>query len=126
MSLLAWFVAIALATLLLASDVGALVMTGVVAAVILLVAAGYAIGAWRALLLALAVFAGLLASDVLWQLDWAPYDRADEREPLPATFGIVFYVPIAPLLIAAGVGLRRLTASGPGPTKGRPARLSGR
>jgi hypothetical protein len=100
-------------------------MTGVVAAVILLVGAGYAVGAWRALLLAVAVFAGLLASDVLWQLDWAPYDRAGEREPLPATFVAVFYVPVALLLIAAGVGVRKLTASRPGATRGRPARLSG-
>jgi hypothetical protein len=123
--MIVFFAAIALATLLLACDVDAVSLAGLVAGVVLLLAAGYTIGGWRALLLSLAVIVGLLASDVLWELDWAPYDRADLREPLPATFSAVFYVPVAMVLIALGVAGRRLTASGPGAKRGRPARLSG-
>jgi hypothetical protein len=106
----AYLLGITLATLLACSDSFELVIAALVALVVIVVAAGYRIGRWWALLLALGTLLGALVSDVFWQLEWEPYDRAGEDEPLPATISaILVYAPAAAALLAAGVGARKLS-----------------
>jgi hypothetical protein len=45
--------------------------------------------------------------DALWQLDWAPFDRSDQYEPIGQFPFVVIGLPLLMALIAAGVAARR-------------------
>jgi hypothetical protein len=89
-------------------DPDGLATVGVLTVLAALVAIGALDRRFRAVLWAFLVVLGALISDVFWQLGWAPFDRADQHEPLPVTFAVLLAIPAPMLLIAAGVGLGRL------------------
>ena len=90
---------------------------------IVVIAIGIAEGHLRAVGWAIVFLASALAADVLWMLEFPPFDRDAEYEPLPQSPFILISLPIPIALIAIGVGIRwiwrRLSASGQ-PRAGRP------
>jgi len=86
------------------SDVAALAMAGFVATVAMLLIVGiverrlYAVS-WAAILVASA-----FAADVLWQIDWEPFNRSEDYEAIPQTPFVLIALPVPMAVIALGVG----------------------
>ena len=79
---------------------------GWVGTLILLIAIGFADGHLRAVAWAVVFLASALAADVLWLLEFAPFDRDADYEPIPQSPFILIALPIPMALIAIGVGIR--------------------
>jgi hypothetical protein len=103
-----------IAGLLVFADDTALASAGAAATLGLLIAIGFverrlvAVG-WAAILVASASLA-----DLLWTVDWEPFNRSEDYEALPQTPFVVIALPIPMAVIALGVGaaaLRRLIRS---------------
>ena len=93
-----------LAGVLVFSDVGALAWAGCAATVAMLFTVGFVERRLRAVAWAAILVVSACAADVLWQLDWALFDRSDDYEPLPQTPFVLIALPIPMAAIAVGVG----------------------
>ena len=78
------------------------------ATMVLLFAVGFAQGRLRAVWWATVLVMSALTADALWQLDWEPFDRSDQYEPIGQFPFVVIGLPLLMALIAAGVATRRL------------------
>jgi hypothetical protein len=94
--------------LLMFVDESSVAVAAFFATVALLLATGFTEGHIRALWWAAAFLASAIVADVLWQLDFAPFDRDDQREPLPASLFVLIGLPVPMAIIALGVGARWL------------------
>ena len=103
-------VAMFITSVLLFCDVRAVAWFGWIGTLVLLVAIGVADGRFRAVFWAFLVVAGAFVADVLWAVDFAPFDRDAEYESIPQTPFILIGVPIPMILIAIGVGVRKLVS----------------
>ena len=103
-------IALFVTSVLLFCDLRALAWIGWAATLALLFAIGFADGRIRAVLWAFVVVGGALVADVLWAADFAPFDRDEEYESIPQTPFILIGVPIPMVLIAIGVGVRKLVS----------------
>jgi hypothetical protein len=74
----------------------------------LLLVVGFLEGHLRAVWWAVLLFASALVADILWWLDWDPFDRSDDYEPIAQFPFVLIGLPLPMVLIAAGVGARRL------------------
>ncbi len=101
-------VALFIASVLLFCDTRAIAWFGLIATLALLVAIGVADGRFRAVLWAFVVVAGAFVADVLWAVDFAAFDRDADYESIPQTPFVLIGVPIPMVLIAIGVGVRKL------------------
>jgi hypothetical protein len=45
-------------------------------------------------------------ADLLWHIDWEPFNRSDEWESLPQTPFVLIALPVPIAVIALGVGTR--------------------
>ena len=106
------YIAIALfvTSVLLFCDISVIARIGWAGTLALLVAIGAADGRFRAVLWAFVVVAGALVADVLWAAEFAAFDRDQEYESIPQTPFILIGVPIPMVLIAIGVGVRKLVS----------------
>jgi hypothetical protein len=91
------------------ADDEALSVTGVGATAVLLFATGYIEGRLRAVWWAWVLVLSAFTGDALWQLDWGPFDRSDQYEPIGQFPFVVIGLPLLMALIAAGVAARRLS-----------------
>jgi len=103
-------VALFVTSVLLFCDLRVLAWIGWAATLALLVAIGVADGRFRAVLWAFVVVTGALVADVLWAADFAPFDRDADYEAIPQTPFVLIGVPIPMILIAIGVGVRKLVS----------------
>jgi hypothetical protein len=78
------------------------------ATIVLLLVVGFVEGHLRAVWWAALLLASALAADILWWLDWDPFDRSDDYEPIAQFPFVLIGLPIPMALIAAGVGARWL------------------
>jgi hypothetical protein len=78
------------------------------ATIVLLLVVGFVEGHLRAVWWAALLLASALAADILWWLDWDPFDRSDDYEPIAQFPYVLIGLPIPMALIAAGVGARWL------------------
>ena len=78
------------------------------ATVVLLFAIGYVEGHFRAVWWAAVLLMSAIAADVLWQLDWDPFDRAGEYEPTAQAPFVLIGLPLPMAVVAAGVAARWL------------------
>ena len=101
-------VALFTTSVLLFCDARAVAWFGWGATLALLFAIGFADGRFRAVFWAFLVVAGAFVADVLWAADFAPFDRDAEYEAIPQTPFIFIGLPIPMVLIAVGVGVRKL------------------
>jgi hypothetical protein len=97
-----------LAGVLVFCDVAALAWAGFIGTTAALFTIGFVerrvrAVAWAAILVASAFFA-----DVLWQLDWEPFNRSDEYEAIPQTPFVLIGLPIPMAVVAVGVGASTL------------------
>jgi Na+/proline symporter len=96
-------VALFLAGVLVFSDIGALAWAGFCATIALLVAIGFIERRLRAFAWAGMLVASAFVADVLWQLDWEPFNRSDEDEAIPQTPFVFIALPIPIAIIGLGV-----------------------
>jgi hypothetical protein len=106
------------------ADAQTLAIAAFGATILLLVATGFLEGSVRAVWWAAVPVISALAADILWQLDWAPFDRSDQYEPIAQFPFVLIGVPLLMGLIAAGVAVRwlwrqLLTGSAPPPRSTR-------
>jgi hypothetical protein len=87
-------------------DSQTLATTAFGATVVLLLVVGFVEGHLRAVWWAALLLASALAADILWWLDWDPFDRSDDGEPIAQFPFVLIGLPIPMALIAAGVGAR--------------------
>ena len=97
-------VVLLLAGVLVFSDVGAIAWAGFTAAVAMLFTVGFVERRLGAIAWAAILVASAFVADVLWQLNWAPFNRSDDYEPLPQTPFVLIALPIPMAVIAVGVG----------------------
>jgi len=100
--------ALFLAGVLVFADDGVLAGVGLVTTFALLLALGFAEGRWSALAWAGMVVVSAIAADVLWQLDWEPFNRSDDYEAIPQSPFVVLALPVLLAVVAVGVGARLL------------------
>jgi hypothetical protein len=79
---------------LLFADAGAVAAIGFVATLAILIAIGFVDGRPRALAWAAMLVASAFAADVLWQLDWEPFNRSQDYEAIPQTPFVLIGLPI--------------------------------
>jgi hypothetical protein len=106
------------------ADARALAIAAGGATILLLVATGLMEGNLRAVWWAAVLVLSAVTADILWQLDWAPFDRSDQYEPIAQFPFVLIGVPLLMGLIAAGVAARwlwrqLLTGSAPPPRSTR-------
>jgi hypothetical protein len=101
-------VALLCAGVLVFSDVDVVAGAGFVATIGLLLTIGVVERRLRAVVWATILVASALVADVLWQLDWEPFNRADVYEPLPVTPFVMIALPIPMAVVAVGVGVGAL------------------
>ncbi len=76
--------------------------------VALLLATGFAEGHLRAVFWAVVVLLSAVAADVAWLLDWEPFDRSEDYEPIGQAPFVLIGLPVLMAIVAAGVGGRWL------------------
>lgn len=79
---------------------------GLCLVVVALLGLGYRAGSWKSVFFALILIPAALVAD--WLAFGLDITRQDEYEPLPTTPFVVIGMPIPMLLVALGVGGRRL------------------
>lgn len=90
------------------ADDEALAAAAFAATIVLLLVIGFAEGHLRAVWWGAVFLASAIAADVLWRLDWDPFDRADEYEPIAQAPFVLLGLPLPMAVIAAGVAGRWL------------------
>ena len=90
------------------ADDETLAAAGLGATIVLLFATGFVEGRLRAVGWAWVLVISAFTGDALWQLDWDPFDRSDQYEPIGQFPFVVIGLPLLMVLIAAGVAARRL------------------
>jgi hypothetical protein len=93
-----------LAGVLVFCDVSALAWAGLIATVVTLFTVGFLERRLRAVAWAAILVASAFVADVLWQLDWEPFNRSEDYEPLAQTPFVLIGLPIPMTMVAAGVG----------------------
>jgi hypothetical protein len=106
------------------ADAQALAIAAFGATILLLFATGFVEGNVRAVWWAAVLVMSALTADILWLLDWAPFDRSDDYEGLAQFPFVLIGLPLPMGLIAAGVAVRwlsrqLLTGSAPPPPSTR-------
>jgi hypothetical protein len=102
----AWLLVSAGCVLFPGTELGGAVVAA--AGVALLPVLGYRDGTWRALKYALIVPAAALAADVV---TFTPWSFQPDTDAVIFTGAALYYVPVWALLVAAGIGARRLRRS---------------
>ena len=97
-------VALLVAGVLVFSDVGAVAVAGFAATVAMLLTVGFVEERLRAVSWAAILVASAFVADILWQIDWEPFNRSDDYEAIPQTPFVLIGLPIPMALIAVGVG----------------------
>ena len=90
------------------ADAQTLATAALGATILLLFATGFVEGNLRAVWRAAVLLMSALTADLLWQLDWDPFDRSDEYEPIAQFPFVLLGVPLLMALIAVGVAARWL------------------
>jgi hypothetical protein len=90
------------------ADAQTLATAALGATILLLFATGFAEGNLRAVWWAAVLVVSALTADILWQLDWDPFDRSDEYEPIAQFPFVLIGLPLLMALIAVGVAVRWL------------------
>lgn len=90
------------------ADEQTLAMTAFAATIVLLFVVGFVEGRLRAVWWAVLLLASALTADIFWWLNWNPFDRSDDWEPIAQFPFVLIGLPIPMALIAAGVGARWL------------------
>ena len=110
---------------LIFADERAVGVPAFVATVALLFATGVVQRHIRAVLWAVVFLASAIVADVLWQLDFAPFDRGADYEPIPVSPFVLIGLPVPMAIIALGVGARSLWRSTTGQPRARRPGLHG-
>jgi hypothetical protein len=97
-------VVLAVAGVLIFSDVDAVAVAGFTATVAMLFAVGFVERRVRAVRWAAILVVSAFVADFLWQIDWEPFNRSDEWESLPQTSFVLIALPVPMAVIAVGVG----------------------
>ena len=112
-------VALLCAGVLVFSDVDAVAIAGFTATIAVLLTIGFVEGRFRAVAWAAILVASGFVADILWQVDWEPFNRTDDYEAIPQTPFVLIGLPIPMALIAVGVGAgavwRRVRSDPAGP-----------
>ena len=74
----------------------------------LLIATGFVEGRLAAVRWAAVLVLSALTADALWQLDWEPFDRSDQYEPIGQFPFVLIGLPVLMALVAVGVVARWL------------------
>ena len=94
-------------------------MVGIAATVAILLTIGFVERRLRAVFWSVIVVASAFLADILWQLDWEPFNRTDDYEAIPQTPFVLIGLPIPMALVAIGVGVgavwRRVRVGPAGP-----------
>jgi hypothetical protein len=90
------------------ADAQTLATAALGATILLLLATGFVEGNLRAVWWAAVLVMSALTADVLWQLDWDPFDRSDDYEPIAQFPFVLIGLPLLMAVIAAGVAVRWL------------------
>jgi hypothetical protein len=90
------------------ADTQTLATAALGATILLLFATGFAEGNLRAVLWAAVLVMSALTADILWLLDWDPFDRSDDYEPIAQFPFLLIGLPLLMAFIAAGVAIRWL------------------
>jgi hypothetical protein len=106
------------------ADAQTLAIAAFGATILLLFATGFVEGDVRAVWWAAVLVMSAVTADILWLLDWAPFDRSDDYEGLAQFPFVLAGVPLLMGLVAAGVAARwlwrwLLTGSAPPPPSTR-------
>src|SRR3954468_4563748 len=96
--------ALFVAGVLIFCDVGAIAGVGFFTTVVLLFASGFLERRASALAWALMVLASAIFADVLWQLDWEPFNRSEDYEALPQSPVVLIGLPVPMAIVAIGIG----------------------
>ena len=96
--------ALLIAGVLVFADDPAVASVGTTATIGLLIAIGFFEGRLRAVVWAAVLVASAFLADVLWQLDWEPFNRSEDYEALPQTPFVLIGLPVPMAVIAIGVG----------------------
>jgi hypothetical protein len=90
------------------ADDSALAAAAAVATIVLLLVTGFREGHLRAVWWAAVLLMSAITADALWLLDWDPFDRSEQYEPIGQSPFVLIGLPLPMALIAAGVAARRL------------------
>jgi hypothetical protein len=90
------------------ADAGPVAAVGFFGTVVVLFAIGFVEGRLRAVFWAAMLVASAFAADVLWQLDWEPFNRSHDYEAIPQTPFVLIGLPIPMAIVAIGVGAAAL------------------
>jgi hypothetical protein len=101
-------VSLFLCGVLVLADAQTLATAALVATILLLFATGFVDGDLRAVWWAAVPVMSALTADVLWQLDWDPFDRSDDYEPIAQFPFVLVGLPLLTAIIGAGVAVRWL------------------
>ena len=69
----------------------------------MLITIGFVEGRLRAVVWAAILVVSAFLADVLWTLDWEPFNRSHDYEAIPQTPFVVIALPIPMAVIAVGV-----------------------
>ena len=115
-------VVLLLAGVLVFSNVSALAWAGFCATIVMHIVIGFIEHRSRAVAWAGILVASAFVADVLWQLDWEPFNRSDDYEAIPQTPFVFIALPIPMAIIGLGVGAGALWRR----TRSKPERSSSR
>ena len=93
---------------LLFADAQTLATAALGATILLLLATGFVEGNLRAVWWAAVLVTSALTADILWLLDWDPFDRSEDYEPIAQFPFVLIGLPLLMAVIAAGVAVRWL------------------
>ena len=97
-------VALFLAGVLVFSDADAVAAAAFIATIVILFTVGFVERRVRAVAWAAILVASAFLADLLWMLDWEPFNRSEDYEALAQTPFVLVGLPIPMAVIAVGVG----------------------
>jgi hypothetical protein len=98
----------AIAGVLVFCDVGAVAVAGFATTVAMLFSVGFLERRVRAVGWAAILVLSACVADLLWHIDWEPFNRSDDYEAIPQTPFVLIALPVPMAVIAVGVGAGRL------------------
>jgi hypothetical protein len=101
-------VALFVCGVLVFADAQTLAIAALGATILLVLATGFVEGNLRAVWWAAVLVMSALTADILWLLDWDPFDRSDDYEPIAQFPFVLIGLPLLMAAIAAGVAVRWL------------------
>lgn len=101
-------VALLIAGVLVFADAAVVGLVGAAATIAMLFAIGFAERRLRAVAWAAILVASAFLADVLWLLDWEPFNRSGDYEAIAQTPFVLFGLPIPMAVIAFGVAIGAL------------------